>query len=90
MTKDTLSPADALREVARTIEHGCEFNVSRTLRWSAARQAENNRLVGQSRELYARADALDRPAQSIPSAQDELRDALRCTPPGFTLADMGG
>jgi hypothetical protein len=59
MARQTLSPADALREAARQLEHQAEFNMSRTVRWSAARQAENNRLISQSRELHDRADALE-------------------------------
>jgi hypothetical protein len=29
-------------------------------------------------------------ARAVPSEMDDLRAALRCTPPGFTLADMEG
>lgn len=66
MSTNTLSPADALREAARDIEHDCEYDngvvtgyYKGTRPWSADRIAENGRKITQSRALHARADALE-------------------------------
>lgn len=50
---------EALRELAAEFEHGAEYMVNRTLRWSPARQAENNRLISRAADLNRRADLLD-------------------------------
>lgn len=50
----------ALRAASAEFEHRAEFNAGITVRWSPARQAANNRLISQSRELSDRADALEK------------------------------
>ncbi len=49
---------DGLRDAARALEHGAEFNETETLGWTPAERAANNRLISQSRELFERADKL--------------------------------
>lgn len=62
---------EALRELAAEMEHGAEYFVNRTLRWSPARQAENNRLISQARDLNRRADLLDPTSFACRAAQQE-------------------
>lgn len=50
-----MTHADALDEAAERVEHQAEFNMSVTARWSTQRQAANNTLIRQSRELRDRA-----------------------------------
>ncbi len=45
--------ADALRDAAKALEHRAEYNMDRTQGWSADRIAANNKLISQSRELWA-------------------------------------
>ena len=58
---EELTAAEALREAALALEHGAEFNANETYGpgWNDAMRAENIRLIKQSRELHARADALE-------------------------------
>jgi hypothetical protein len=51
--------AEKVSEVALSLEHDAEFNANETMGWSRARQADNNRLITQSRELFALADRIE-------------------------------
>lgn len=59
--------AAVLRERARLMEHGAEFNEDETQNWPQWRKAANTRLISQSRELYDLADAEERAAQVRPA-----------------------
>lgn len=55
-----MTTIEALVEAAEELEHDAEYNATISSRWSAARQAENNRRIHQARELRARAEAMGR------------------------------